>query len=110
MIKDYLKTLHTRPDHHKQRFSLLIAGSFTLLIFSVWYTVHYGSRTVIAEAPIEEIENEAQPLDTFRASAIESWNLMTAQFEKAKQGLESVNLEDSYTQVRNEALNNQYGQ
>jgi hypothetical protein len=111
MIKNYLATLHTKPDHHKKRFSLLVAGSFTLLIFTVWATVNFGTGSVIAEAPIEERVAQAEsPFENFRASAADSWRLVTGQLDKAKEGLESVNLDNSYTEVRNGALNNQYGQ
>lgn len=111
MIKDYLRTLHTKPDHHKKRFSLFVASSITLLIFTVWATVNFGTGSIIAQAPIEESVDKADsPLTNFRASAADSWSLVTGQIDKAKQGLESVNLDNSYTEMRNGALNNQYGQ
>lgn len=111
MIKNYLATLHTKPDHHKKRFSLFVSGCITLLIFTIWATVNFGTGSVVAQAPIEDrVDRAESPFENFRASAADSWRLVTGQIDKAKQGLESVNLDNSYTEMRNGALNNQYGQ
>ncbi len=109
MIKKYLATLHTKPEHHKKRFSFLVAASFTLLIFTVWSSVKFGdtSSTVARVEEVEEPRNEAMsPLDGLRASLSDGWSLVKGEMDKASQGLESVDIQNSYSDIRNDALSN----
>lgn len=109
-MHQYLATLHERPHHHKQRFAMLVSGCVTLLIFALWLTFRFGSDNVVAQTPAAETQettvNAVSPLDTMKANASDAWQLLQGEFSKAKDGLQSVDVENSYTQVRNDALNN----
>jgi hypothetical protein len=123
-MRKYFATLHTRPDHHKKRFALLVSGTTTLAIFAVWTLVRFGTGTpvdpVVATAPVVEDTSASagSPLQTLRASASDAWSVLSGGIDKAKEGLQAVDLQNSYTEVRNgaigqsptgEALNNKQG-
>lgn len=107
-MKKYLSTLHTKPEHHKQRFALLVSGCLTLIIFAVWVEARFANTSSVAAVPAETVvvNNAASPLQDLKASASEAWSLLTGQVDKAKEGLKSVDLQNNYTQVRDDALNN----
>jgi len=107
-MRKYLSTLHQKPEHHQKRFALVVAGCFTLLIFAAWVDLRFGAKTIDA-APVaanESTISAESPLESLKASASEAWSLLSGQVGKAEQGLKSVDLQNNYNQVRNDALNN----
>ncbi|MDB5194784.1 MAG: hypothetical protein JWN50_798 [Parcubacteria group bacterium] len=118
-VRKYLAGMHTRPEHHKKRFALAVSGSATLLIFTLWTLARFGAGgtpDTVAQTPVSDTSSSAlSPVASLKASAVDAWSTITGQIDKAKQGLQSVDLQNSYTEVRNDALNNQqnsttYGQ
>lgn len=111
-MRTYLATIHRRTDHHKKRFALATSASFTLLIFSIWAVVNFSpnDRTPV----VARDESEITPVESLGASASASWQGLKNQFNKAKSGLESIDVNNTYTSVRNDALNTntttEYGQ
>jgi len=107
-MRKYLATLHTKSDHHKKRFALIVSGCFTLLIFAIWLEVRFGpsdTQTVAATMQADTVNGAPSPLESLKASASEAWSLLSGQVDKAEEGLKSVDLQNNYTEVRNDALN-----
>jgi hypothetical protein len=109
-MRKYLATLHQKPEHHKKRFALLVSGTTTLFIFTIWCVAKFGTfgtTSVIATTPSQKDTSiEAMsPIQSIRASASEALSALGTELEKAKAGLESVDMQNSYTEVRNNALN-----
>lgn len=48
-MRTYLTTLHEKPDSHKKRFAFLVSAGCTLLIFSLWSLVKFGSPGLQAD-------------------------------------------------------------
>jgi hypothetical protein len=98
MIKDYLLTLHTRPEHHKKRFALLVSGTTTLIIFAGWCVVKTANLTpsnsdsTVTVASADPSLNAEGPLESLKASVSDAWRALAGQVNVAKQGLESVNV------------------
>ena len=80
-MKAYLKELRGKPDHHKQRFALLVSGSVTAFIFVIWSVVKFGGAedVVMREtgpvnlAAVEASEIGVRPLDTILRELGETW-------------------------------------
>lgn len=107
MIKKYIDSLHTRSEHHVRRFSMIVSGCFTLLIFGLWLAFKLGPNPVLAGATQPVVPPPAEsPFQSLKANASEAWALLTGEVGKAKSGLQSVDLQNNYTQLRDDALNN----
>ncbi len=106
-MRQYLATLHKRPDHHKKRFALLASSTITLFIFGVWSLATFGingtSEKVIAE------KNEVNPLQSLSTSLASSFEALINSFNELKTGFEAVDLEAEYKDMREKALD-VYGQ
>jgi hypothetical protein len=48
-MRKYLASLHSRPDHHKKNFALLVSGGFTAFIFLIWVLVNSNVPTENAQ-------------------------------------------------------------
>lgn len=48
-MKEYLRTIHQRPEAHKKRFALLVSGIITLTIFAIWSFVMANNPTPVAD-------------------------------------------------------------
>jgi len=48
-MKEYLRTIHQRPDAHKKRFAFVVSGIITLIIFAVWSFVMLNNPTTVAD-------------------------------------------------------------
>ena len=84
-MRQYLATLHQKPDHHKKRFALLVSGSFTLLIFGIWFLVRTGGESVVAEN-----SKEVTPLGSFQASIGAALKVLRNDVGDRETGLETV--------------------
>jgi len=84
-MRQYLATLHQRPDHHKKRFALLVSGSFTLLIFGIWFLVRTGGESVVAKD-----SKEVTPFGSFQASVGAALKVLKGNVGDVEQGLETV--------------------
>lgn len=110
-MRKYLATLHKRPEHHKKRFALLVSGVFTLFIFSIWTLVTFGEGGVLAreKGEKEEASAEVGPFESFKNNVATSVEGIFGNFGKLKDGLETVDIESDYTEMRNNVLE-VYGQ
>jgi hypothetical protein len=100
-MRKYLKELHKKPEHHKKRFALLVSGTTTLLIFTIWCVAKFGtfSGNVAADTEVKDTASSAvSPLESIRASASDAFSTLGTEFDKAKQGLESVDVNNNYGQ------------
>ena len=90
-MRDYLATLHQRPDHHKRRFALLTSGVITLTIFGVWSLVTFGGgQTTLAEVPVAHTA-EISPFQSLWSEVAGSFGSLRHNLDNLKQGLEVVN-------------------
>lgn len=74
-MKRYIENLKEKPDHHKQRFALVVSGIFTLAIFGVWSFVTFHKTPEVPVAVLEQKVYEPSPFSSLRttfASAFES--------------------------------------
>lgn len=95
-MRAYLATLHRRPPHHRKQFAFLVSASFTLLLFTLWSIVKFGGPNVeVADSQRSNVlpATEVTPVEMLRANASESWSALLEQLEKAKIGLDSLNIE-----------------
>jgi hypothetical protein len=109
-MKRYLSTLHTRSHRHRKNFALLVSGLFTLLIFTIWSIIHLGAggQTDIAALPAittSETANALSPLAGLKETFSNSLTTFKESINQAKAGLNSVDIQNGYNQVRDEALN-----
>lgn len=115
-MKKYLATLHQRSPHHKRHFALLTASVITLFIFGVWSLVTFGtiSGGIIAESESVfqasgSTNVEISPFQSLRMNLASLFGALKNNFEELKTGLEAVDLEVEYKEMRNGALDI-YGQ
>lgn len=107
-MRQYLSTLHERPHSHKKRFALVTAGSFTLLIFAIWALATFGApdpTPANANAAIEEVS----PLGSLMRGVGVGFKAMMGTTNELKEGLEVVNFQQGYEDMKNNSINN-YGQ
>lgn len=111
-IRRYLTDLHGKPDHHKKRFALLVSGTATLFIFTIWCIAKFGtysSNTPSVVATVPDNSTQAvSPIGSLKASVNEALSSLGVELNKAKAGLQSVDVGGSYTTLRNDALNTNY--
>ncbi len=114
-MKRYFAELHQKPDHHKKRFALLASGSVTLFIFGVWSLATFGMSggEIIGSShsptPPVTVENEVSPFQSLRMSLASAMEALQGSFQELKSGLEAVDFEAEYTEMRDSTLN-LYGQ
>lgn len=107
-MRHYLATLHKKPDHHKKRFALLVSASFTLFIFTVWSLVNFGLPTNESRIAYNGAEAqrtiETTPFTSLKAGVAAAFQAMSGGFGEIKQGLEQVNVNGEYQEMRNRAF------
>ncbi|MDO8424142.1 MAG: hypothetical protein Q7S54_00845 [bacterium] len=109
-MRHYLATLHQRPHHHKRRFALLASGAFTMLVFGIWAMVNFGAGTgTLAETDNGRLENEASPFGSLRRGLGASIEALRGSVSELKTGLEVVNFESGYEEMKENVLNT-YGE
>lgn len=92
-MRKYIKTLYSRPDHHKKQFALLASATVTLFIFGVWSLVNFGGGGVVAqsesEGQVASIESsEISPFGSLRMSVAASLASIKGIFEEIIGGTE----------------------
>ena len=106
-MRKYLAQLHKKPDHHKRQFALLASGTITLLIFGIWSLVTFGEgRKVVV---VSESGNEVSPFHSLGTSVAATLEALKGSFVELKTGLETINLEAQYKDMKKGALDI-YGQ
>lgn len=106
-MRSYLATLHKRSDTHKKRFALAASGGFTLLIFGIWSMVNFGSASMPASgtaASVNKAVEEANPFGSLLRGVGTSFKAMMGELDEFKQGLEAVNFEQGYENMRDNTL------
>jgi hypothetical protein len=83
-MRDYLSTLHQRPDYYKRRFALAVSTAFTLSIFTLWSLANFGSGGVVAT---EETRREAEvsPLQSLYSNVASSIKSLKENFGELKE-------------------------
>jgi hypothetical protein len=107
-MRQYLATLHKRPAHHKKRFALVTAGSFTLLIFAIWALATFGNEKSTTASANQALE-EANPFGSLWRGMGAGWNSIVGSTDELKEGLEVANPARGFEEMRNNTLNT-YGQ
>ncbi len=112
-MKRYLATLHTKPERHKKRFALLVSGATTLLIFSVWGLVNFGTGGLLAQDnPQDSVlvanavqSREVGPLESLKTGMAASWEGLSEIFDTMKAGFGVMtDLEADYTEMKSNVL------
>lgn len=105
-MRRYLATLHTKPDHHKRRFALLVSGSFTAFMFVIWSLVNFGlpreKPSVVAKAEPEEIGSS--PFSNIKDGFAAAFKALGGGFDEVKKGLEQVEFDSEYQEMRDRAF------
>jgi hypothetical protein len=118
-MKNYLRTIHQRSPAHKKRFALAVSGIITLTIFGLWSMVVLGNQTpmiadnansvVAVSAPANPPvggPNAISPFDDISNGVANIFGAIKNQFEQTKQSVGSINVQNKYEEVRNQALTN----
>ena len=111
-MRTYLSTLHKRSPSHKKRFAFLASGGFTLLIFAVWATVNFGGNPSTSSgqaASVNKSVESANPFGSFLRGIESSFEGLKDSFAGLKEGIESIELESGFEEMRDNTLNT-YGQ
>lgn len=91
-MKTYLKQLHTKPDHHKKRFALLVSGGFTAIMFVTWSIVKFGGAPELATeqtgpvnlAAVEVSEVGIEPIENIWRGVSDSWQSLRGIFSNGQ--------------------------
>ena len=114
-MKKYLSTLHKRSPAHKKHFALVVSGGATLIIFGIWSMVVFGnSNAVVANQTSNDSNtvvatdntNAVSPFDDVKGGVANSIDAIKQQFNQITQTVGSLNVQDKYQEVRNQALTN----
>src|SRR3989344_2117267 len=91
-MRKYLAELHTKPDHHKKRFALLVSASFTLILLGTWSLVKMaGDERLVAQGEPSKVEGS--PFQSLIGGVLASFQSLRGDFDELKEGLEVVNFE-----------------
>ncbi len=108
-MRQYLATIHEKPPTHKKRFALVTAGSFTFLIFAIWALATFGPTVEPTTASANRAVQEVTPLNSLMRGIGAGFRALIGTTGEIKEGLETVNFENGYQEMRENTLNN-YGQ
>ena len=113
-MRKYFSTLHQRSVHHKRRFALLTSGIVTLFIFGVWSLATFGTMgggIVAGDKNIRQAAADAEvsPFQSLRMNLAASFSALKSNFGELKAGLETIDLEAEYREMKEGALDI-YGQ
>lgn len=78
-MRQYLATLHTKPPHHKKRFALLVSGTFTLIIFSLWTMTTFAPE---GDTSVAVNSNEVGPLESLQAGVRDGYESARSNFDE----------------------------
>ncbi|MEX0932466.1 MAG: hypothetical protein WDZ61_01040 [Parcubacteria group bacterium] len=104
-MRRYLSTLHKKPDHHKKRFAFLTSASFTLAIFAVWSLVNFGLPDTSGEVAVNNTDKSERnlTLEPVKNGVAAAFKAIGGTYNDAKQGLEQVDFEGEYEDMRGRA-------
>ena len=113
-MKKYLSTIRERSTAHKKGFALIVSGGFTIFIFSIWsLTTFSNANVVVAKAPSTDnvptaVSNNdvVSPFENLSGGVANSIDAIKQQFNKIKQSVGSVNIQNQYQDARDQALTN----
>ena len=115
-MRKYLATLPNKSDKEKKRFAVLASSSLTLTIFAVWILVNFGlpESVTVADLPKEEQEVVAvSPFENIGEGVANAWQSIKDRFEmgltESFKTLETVDIESTYQELKDEALTD-YGE
>ena len=112
-MKRYLETLHTKPDHHKKRFALVISALITALIFSLWSLSTFGPGGFLSKTAddrgAQTARKEVSPFQSLTSAVSASFDQIFGNVDKLKEGVRQVDLESDYSDMKNSVLE-VYGQ
>ena len=103
-MRRYFRELHKKSERHKKSFALFISGGVTLLIFSVWSAVEFGGQENLALETNNESQGEVTPFESLWGNVASSFEALRGSTRGIKEGVESINLELEYEEMRNSAL------
>jgi len=114
-MKKYLSTIHQRSPAHKRHFALVVSGGITLIIFGLWSLVVFGNKNpILAENPSSGVvvsttidnSNVSSPFDDISSGVASVFEAIKNQFFQVKQSVNSIDVQNKYEEVRNQALTN----
>jgi hypothetical protein len=85
----YFETLHEKSDTHKKRFALVVAGSISLFIFTIWSFVNFGSGATLAQDESQERRENYQGSDLSNGFSA-AWKSLRSNYGEVEYGLEQV--------------------
>ncbi len=85
-MRQYISTLHKKPDHIKRRFAFLVSASFTLSIFTIWSLVNFG---LPSKSEIAAKKNNSSEESLLGGMAL-ALKAISGTLNETKQGLEQV--------------------
>ncbi|MGB3922070.1 MAG: hypothetical protein WBL19_02185 [Minisyncoccia bacterium] len=103
-MRRYIQKLRQKPDHHKRNFAFLVSGTVTLIIFGVWSAVNFGGETKLADESGSRVTGEVSPLESMRMNLGSSIEAVRSGIGGIKDGVEDINLQLEYEEMRNKAL------
>lgn len=103
-MRRYIQKLRQKPDHHKRNFAFLVSGTVTLIIFGVWSAVNFGGEAKLADEGSSRTTGEVSPLESMRMNLGSSIEAIREGFGGVQEGIEGINLQLEYEEMRNEAL------
>lgn len=114
-MRNFIRNLHNKPDHHKQRFAMLASATVTLFIFGFWSIATFGSKGgVVADAgsqvaSVSAAESEVSPFESIQSSVAGGLKAITEKFSDIMTNFNSVNFQQDYSEMKDKALDS-YGQ
>lgn len=106
-MRKYLAELYRKPDHHKNRFALLVSGAITLFIFGIWSLTLFGnngSQVADGGSVSNKVNEEVSPFQSIRMNLGNSLEAIKNSFNGLQNSLDTVNLEAEYKDMRDSAL------
>lgn len=88
-MRRYIENLKDKPDHHKQRFALLVSGVFTLAIFGVWSFVVFHKTPQVPVAVMQQVQYEPSPLSSLRTSFASAFEAIRGNVGELKGAIDS---------------------
>ena len=88
-MRRYIENMKEKPDHHKQRFALLISGVFTLAIFGVWSFVAFHKSPEVPVRVVEQKVYEPSPLSSLRTTFASAFEAIRGNVDNLRNTLDS---------------------
>ncbi len=106
-MRKYLAELYKKPDHHKNRFALLVSGVITLFIFGIWSLTLFGnsgSKVADGNSISNKADEEVSPFQSIRINLGSSLEAIKNSFDGLRNSLDTVDFETEYKDMRDGAL------